>query len=491
VKVTAPSQRGRLRGSIVAAAASLTLAAGLAASVPAQAAPIAAQSPTALQALAPPGLFSWGNDFGGVLGDGRIGTLGPPLGDHPVIITLPESISLAGSIRQVSASGSGGAAVLTDGRLETWGFPVGLGDGGSSIRPSPAVVPGLTGIVQVANAGTHTLALDGAGRVWAWGSNPHGELGNGTTSQVYNSNPTPVPVPGLTGVVQVAAGNNDSFALRSDGTVWAWGANTVGQLGDGTSTDRILPTKVPGVAGVKAIAAGQTATFAIRADGSVVVWGDNAHGLLGIGMAGGFRTNSAPVPGLTGVTQISASGTEVLAVAGSAGTVWAWGDNQGGSAGDGTTTPHYSPAQTGLTGVSQVASNDYVGAAVLANGSVKTWGADGNGVLGIGINDAGSHPNPVLVPTLAGASQISAGGLDVMAIASPAPRIPSVLGDIQSTAAAELQAAGYVLGRVSVVVDLTCEYIGVVKAQSPAAGTIDPPGTVVNVSIGKAGGKCL
>jgi beta-lactam-binding protein with PASTA domain len=97
----------------------------------------------------------------------------------------------------------------------------------------------------------------------------------------------------------------------------------------------------------------------------------------------------------------------------------------------------------------------------------------------------------VLVPTLAGASQISAGGLEVMAIASPAPRIPSVVGDIQSTAAAELQAAGYVLGRVSVVVDLTCEYIGVVKAQSPAAGTIAPPGTSVSISIGKAGGKCL
>ncbi len=259
-----------------------------------------------------------------MLGDGRIGTLGPPLGDHPVIITLPESISLAGSVRQISASGSGGAAVLSDGRLETWSLPVGLGDGGSSIRPTPAVVPGLTGIVQVANAGRHTLALDSGGRVWAWGSNPHGELGNGTTSQVFNSNPTPVPVPALTGVIQVAAGDNDSFALRSDGTVWAWGANDTGQLGDGTATQRVVPTQVPGVTGIKAIAAGHSTTFAIRTDGSVLAWGDNAHGLLGIGMAGGFLTNSAPVPGLTGVTQISASGTEALAVAGSAGTVWAW-----------------------------------------------------------------------------------------------------------------------------------------------------------------------
>ena len=475
---------------ITIAGAAFALVTASAVSLPAQAAQAVPQKPAALSALAPPGLFTWGNDFGGVLGDGRIGTLGGPFGGTPIIITLPESISLAGSVRQVSASSSGGAAVLADGRVETWGFADGLGDGGTDIRPTPAVVPGMTGIVQVANAGTHTLALDSGGRVWAWGNNPHGQMGNGTTSQVFNSNPTPVPVPGLTGVSQVAAGYNDSFALRSDGTVWAWGANDVGQLGDGTSTDRFVPTKVPGVSGIKAIAAGRTTTFAIRADGSVLAWGDNADGLLGIGMTGGFRTNSAPVPGLTGVTQISASKTEALAVAGSAGAVWAWGDNVTGSAGDGTTTPRYSPTQTGLTGVSQVTSNDGDSAAVLANGSVKTWGFD-DPVLGIGINDSGFHPSPVLVPTLAGASQISAGGLEMMAIASPAPRIPSVVGDIQSTAAAELQAAGYVLGRVSVVVDLTCEYIGVVKAQSPAAGTIDPPGTVVSVSIGTAGGKCL
>lgn len=473
---------------IAIAGAAFALVTGVVAALPAEAAQAAPPSRAALSALAPPGLFSWGNDFGGTLGDGRIGTLGGPFGGTPVIITLPEAISLAGSIRQVSASYSGGAAVLTDGRLETWGFPVGLGDGGSDIRPSPAVVPGLTGIVQVANGGTHTLALDSGGRVSAWGSNPHGELGNGTTSQVYDSNPTPVPVPGLTGVVQVAAGYNDSFALRSDGTVWAWGANNVGQLGDGTSTDRIVPTKVPGVSGIKAIAAGRTTTFAIRADGSVLAWGDNADGLLGIGMAGGYRTNSAPVPGLSGVTQISASGTEALAVAGSAGAVWAWGN---GASGDGTTTPHFAPVQTGLTGVSQVSSTDDFGAAALTNGSVKTWGSDAEGEIGTGIIDSGSHLSPVLVPTLAGASQISAGGLEMMAIASPAPRIPTVIGDIQSTATQELQAAGYVVGRVSVVVDLTCEYIGVVKSQSPAGGTIDPPGTVVNLSIGKAGGKCL
>jgi beta-lactam-binding protein with PASTA domain len=97
----------------------------------------------------------------------------------------------------------------------------------------------------------------------------------------------------------------------------------------------------------------------------------------------------------------------------------------------------------------------------------------------------------VLVGTLAGGSLAAAGEDDVMVVASPAPRIPSVIDDTQAGAAQALQAAGYVLGRVAMVVDITCQYVGVVKTQSPVAGTVAPPGTSVSVSIGKAGGKCL
>ena len=150
-----------------------------------------------------------------------------------------------------------------------------------------------------------------------------------------------------------------------------------------------------------------------------------------------------------------------------------------------------SPEQTGLTGVSQISVGQLVTAALLSNGTVLTWGVNTLGDLGIGTNDASNHASPVLVRTIAGASQIVAGVDHVLAIASPAPRIPSVIGYTQSEAAQALQATGYALGRVAVVVDLTCEYLGEVKTQSPAAGTLDPPGTAVNVTIGKAGGKCL
>jgi hypothetical protein len=163
----------------------------------APAATAAAQAGPAAAALASPGLFGWGEDNNGDLGNGTTGDYASPI-----------AVALPAGVRQVSAGVNfSSAAVLSDGRVATWGHnDFGqLGDGTITDRYAPAVVPGLTGIIQVA-AGEHMLALDSAGRVWSWGLNSDGELGNGTTSQVRGSNPTPVPVPGLTAVVQVALG---------------------------------------------------------------------------------------------------------------------------------------------------------------------------------------------------------------------------------------------------------------------------------------------
>jgi alpha-tubulin suppressor-like RCC1 family protein len=292
-------------------------------------------------------------------------------------------------------------------------------------------------------------------------------------------------------VVQVAAGFESSFALRSDGTVLAWGDNARGELGDGTTVARAQPEQVPGLTGITKIFTGFQTTYAVRAGGSVLAWGDNSYGQLGTGTSAGFSATPVPVPGLSGVTEISSSEYDTLALAGPSGTVWAWGLNTMGEVGDGTTTPRGAPEPIGLSGVSQVAEGDLASAAVLASGSVLTWGEDVWGELGTGTKNTSPHPVPGLVRTLAGVSQLSAGTDDVMVIGSPAPRVSSVIGETQTEAAQTLQAAGYVLGRVAVVVDITCEYLGEVKARSPAAGTLDPPGTSVSVSIGKAGGKCL
>ena len=198
------------------------------------------------------------------------------------------------------------------------------------------------------------------------------------------------------------------------------------------------PERVPGLSGITAIATGGETSYAIRADGSVLAWGDNSRGELGNGTKTGMSATPVPIPGLTGVTQISGNTYGTLAVAGSSGTVWGWGDNFHGNLGDGTLTSHYTPEQTGLTGVSQISVGSLVTAALLSNGTVLTWGENTLGDLGIGTIDASNHASPVLVRTIAGASQIVAGVDHVLAIASPAPRIPSVIGYTQSEAAQAL-----------------------------------------------------
>jgi alpha-tubulin suppressor-like RCC1 family protein len=354
------------------------------------------------------------------------------------------------------------------------------------------VVPGLTGITEMAVGFDHMLALDSGGTVWSWGDNTEGELGNGTTSGVAGSNPTPVPVPGLTGVTQIAAGVRYSLALRSDGTVWAWGWNNDGQLGDGTTVDRNRPERLAGLTGVTRLIAGDHTSYALKVGGTLLAWGDNSGGLLGNGTTTGISAVPVAVPGLAGVTSVSTSAGGTLAVAGAAGTMWSWGTNYNGQLGNGTTTPRYSPAPTSLTGVTQVSSGVQAQAAVMSSGQVMTWGDDQLQALGrASRSGAAIDPTPAPLTTLAAVTQAAVGVNSGLSIGRPAPRVPSVIGQTQAEAAQTLQAGGYTLGRVAFIVDLTCEYIGEVKTQSPAAGSIAAPGTSVSVGIGKPGGKCL
>jgi len=188
----------------------------------------------------------------------------------------------------------------------------------------------------------HSLALDATGAVWAWGRNQRGQLGDGT----FEDRAVPVRVANLSGVIAVATEGvaGHSLALRSDGTVWAWGQNNLGQVGDGTSTDRAVPVQVPGLTGIVAIAVnGWQASYALAGDGTLWSWGSNVAGQLGDASAPYLgRSTPGPVPNLAQVIGIVAGDTHALAKTAD-GRLWSWGLNYAGQLGLGDLATRSSP----------------------------------------------------------------------------------------------------------------------------------------------------
>src|SRR5262249_55767554 len=154
-------------------------------------------------------------------------------------------------------------------------------------RSTPVQVSNLTGVTQVSGGSTHSLALKSDGTVWAWGSNARGRLGDNTTID----RSTPVQVVNLASAIDIAAGDQHSLALKSDGTVWAWGSNSRGELGNTSITDfTSSPVQVTGggtgqqfLTGVRQVSATGSFSLVLRSDGTVWAWGDNTLGQLGAG----------------------------------------------------------------------------------------------------------------------------------------------------------------------------------------------------------------
>ena len=151
---------------------------------------------------------------------------------------------------------------------------------GTTVQSLIPVSVTLAGTFRAVAGGTsHSLGLKSDGTVWAWGWNSQGQLGDGTTTQ----RTTPIQTSLLTNVIAIAAGDLHSLAVKSDGTVWAWGVNGSGQLGDGTTTTRKTPVQVSGLTGALAVAAGNSHSLCLKADGTVAAWGNNSKGQLGDG----------------------------------------------------------------------------------------------------------------------------------------------------------------------------------------------------------------
>ena len=352
------------------------------------------------------------------------------------------------------AAGSGGFTLqIVAGEVWSWGNNGSgqLGDGTFVNHGIAEKVPGLSSVVAVAAGGSHSLALKTDGTVWAWGGNSSGQLGDGT----FNFNPIPTQVPGLTGMNAIAAGQNHSLALKSDGTVWAWGGNFNGQVGDNTSGNvRLVPTAVStagGLTGVIAIAAGLNHSLAIKTGGGVWAWGQNTNGQVGDGTSGNNKIVPTSISLATctagAATAIAGGNAHSLAVVG--GVVCAWGLNGSGQLGDNSITQRTAPVATNtLTGITAVAGGGNHSLAVKGDGTVWAWGSNFNGQLG-DTTTTDQHV-PVQSFGITNAIEIAAaGGYSVARLSSPADSlltwgVEGALGDgIVNIRAVPIQISGF------------------------------------------------
>lgn len=226
----------------------------------------------------------------------------------------------------------------------------------------------------------HCLAVSSDGSVRAWGRNHRGQLGDGSTTL----RPTPITVPGLASVVEVSAGGAHSLARRSDGTVWAWGSNAYGQLGDGTTTQRNSPVQVLGLSEIIQIEAGRDSNAALKSDGSVWVWGAGS-GITAPALLGGDLTLPARVPGLPALTRIDVGG-EVCMGIDATGSVWAWSLYRGllGRQADSSLDPWTPALVEGISQITQLSVGEGSVFALRADGTLWAWGNGESGFLGDG-----------------------------------------------------------------------------------------------------------
>ncbi|MBM4165303.1 MAG: RCC1 repeat-containing protein, partial [Lentisphaerae bacterium] len=371
-------------------------------------------------------VWAWGDNTYGQLGDGTTTRR-----------LTPTKVSGLSGVSAIVAGHYSAMALKTDGTVWAWGYNVSgqLGDGTTTSRSAPVQVKlsdgsALTNVVGIGAGSGHAVARTSDGSVWAWGNNGYGQLG------ITDPNIYPEEVTGLTGVTNVAAGSSHTVALKSDGSVWAWGYNSSGQVGDGTTTSRNTPVQVKqsggaSLSGVAGIAARENRTVALKTDGTVWAWGDNWAGQLGDGTMT-TRLNPAKVimqdgAALSNVTAVAAGSIHTLALKDD-GTVWAWGYNAWGQIGDGTQyTNRLNPVQvlmadrTPLSGVIAIAAGNGHSLAVQEDGSVWAWGDNSYGQLGDGTTTM--RLNPVEIPDFFGVVVIGAGSDHTLAVRERQPSV--------------------------------------------------------------------
>jgi alpha-tubulin suppressor-like RCC1 family protein len=374
--------------------------------------------------------WAWGCNTSGQIGDGSLVHR-----NSPATVKHDASTQIS-TVTSVSGGYDHAMYLKSNGTVWVAGFnkygQIGNGTKGdtqyvtipSQVRKGASSSPDdyLQGIVAIAAGSIQSFALKSNGTLWGWGYNYEGELGDGTNGSGSDKlSPVQVkkgtsssPDAYLQDVIAVAAGDWHTLALKSDGTVWAWGWNKYGQVGDDTEVDKNAPVQVKGLTDVIMIAAGEDHSLAVRADGSVWAWGRGEHGRLGNNSTNAINklpvqvlkgASSSPDAYLRNVISISGGRRHSLAVR-SDGSAWGWGSREVGQVGDGTTstTPRQTPvAVSGMSsGVISISANYAHSAALKSDGYVWTWGENkwyqlGNGRDGGGSSSSEDKNAPVQV----------------------------------------------------------------------------------------------
>jgi len=274
-------------------------------------------------------------------------------------------------------------AIKSNGTLWGWGYNLSpfLGLGADNTQKNtPVQIDSNTNWSKVSSGVDHTIAIKSNGTMWGWGFNTYQQIGIDSMLELID---TPTQIGTDTNWSSVSSGDKFSVAIKSNGTLWAWGINTYGQLGDGTTDQHNTPVQIGTDTNWVSVACGQYHTVAIKSNGTIWAWGSNSNGQLGDGTTTDHYS-PAQIGSATNWSSVSCGNFHTMAIK-TTGTLWGFGSGGNGVMGDGTIVDKLTPTQIGSgTNWSYISAGFSVTAAIKSDGTLWTTGYNSSGQLGIG-----------------------------------------------------------------------------------------------------------